>query len=117
MDGQLITAALAGPLLMLGLFELFGVKRLISIDSLKVFFGGLVFAIVSLPLLVFVGAAVVEPGREVLFELGGRMVRIWLIIFGLAVLGRWSIAVCRWLWNKRPRATRYEPGRDGDASR
>ena len=70
MDGQLITAALAGPLLMLGLFELFGVKRLISIDSLKVFFGGLVFAIVSLPLLVFVGAAVVEPGREVLFELG-----------------------------------------------
>lgn len=117
MQGQLITAALAGPMLMLGLFELFGVKRLFSIESAKVFFGGLVFAVVSLPLLVFVGAAVVEPGREVLFELGGRMVRIWLIIFGLAVLGRWSIAICRWLWSKRPRATRYEPGRHGDASR
>ncbi|MBX7247840.1 MAG: hypothetical protein K1X35_02190 [Caulobacteraceae bacterium] len=114
MDGQVITAVLAGPLLLLGLYELFGVRRLFSADSAKVFVWGLLFALVAFPLLVFFGAVDVEPGRDILIELAGRMVRIWLSIFGLAVAGRWGIAICRWLWARRPRPNRYDPNAKSD---
>jgi hypothetical protein len=117
MSEQLVTAALAGPLLALALYELLGVRRLFSGETVKVFLWGLAFALVAFPALAFLDAVPVKPDRDLLIELGGRMVRIWLIVFGLALFGRMGIAAARWLWKKRPRPVRYEPGRERDTTR
>ena len=117
MQGQLITAALTGPMLVLALYQLFGVSKLFSVSSLKIFLWGLGLALLSYPALALIGVVGVEQGRDTLFLMVGQSVRIWLFLFGMAVVGRWGLAICRWLWSKRPVATRYEPGRDGDATR
>jgi hypothetical protein len=114
MDGQLITAALTGPLLLLGVYELAGVKRLFSWTSLKIFFWGLVYAALSYPALAFFNVVSVVRGRETLFLMSGQSVRIWLFLFGLAVVGRWGLAVAHWLWGRRPRPTRYDPEAETD---
>jgi len=114
MDEQLVTAVLTGPLLLLGLYELFAVKKLFSFRSVQIFLWGLAWAILSYPALAFVGVVGVDQGRETLFLMSGQSIRIWLFLFGLAVAGRWGLAIARWVWTKRPRPTRYQP--DSDAA-
>ena len=114
MEGQLITAALTGPMFLLALYELFGVKKLFSAGSLKIFLWGLALAVVSYPALAFIGVVGVEQGRDTLFLMIGQAVRIWLFLFGMAVVGRWGLAIARWVWSRRPRPTRFDPNAGTD---
>ena len=95
MEGQIITAVLTGPLLLLALYELLGVRKLFSAESLKIFILGIAYAAISYPALAFLSVVEADRGRETLFLMSGQSIRIWLFLFGLAVVGRWGVAVAR----------------------
>jgi hypothetical protein len=103
MDDQVVKVLLMTPLYVLGAIELFAVRKLVSRDSFKVFIWGMAFAIASLPLWALIGVADVAPGPEPYVEMGGRLIRIWLILFTLAVVGRVGLLIVKYVWRRRPR--------------
>lgn len=108
MQSWMLVAAIYVPLLILGLIQLFGVRRLASADTLKVFLWGLVFAAIAVPLAAWIGEAPRAGEMETWTTLGLRMLRIWLIIFGLAVGGRLGGLIFNFLWSRRPRPSADE---------
>ena len=109
MDEQVVKVLLAGPLYALAAVQVFGPHRLWSRDSLKIFLWGMLFAIVSLPFWSLVGVAKVAAGPEPYFEMGARMVRIWLIFFTLAAVGRLGVMIVKYVWRRRPRPQPIRP--------
>lgn len=103
MGDQWMLAVLIGPLAVLAAIQLIGVRRIVGLDSVKVFVAGMAFAYVAMPLLGLVGVTPVEPGLDALLIHGNRLARIWAIVFGLVLLARIAIGVARWGWDKRPR--------------
>jgi len=103
MDHQILLAAVIAPLVALGAFQLFGVRRLFGLDSLKIFALGVGIAFIAMPFLSMAGLADVAPGPAAFFEHGGRLTRIWSIVFALALTARIAAAIARWAWEKRPR--------------
>jgi len=105
MDPRLLIAITVGPLAALGAYQLLGVRKLVSWDSAKTAFWGAVYALLVMPALALATLVPVEPIDVMFREHGARLLRIWAIVFGLAVAARIGSMLARWLWRKRPRAT------------
>lgn len=116
MDEQVVTILLAGPLYVLGAIQLFGSHRLWTWRSLKILAAGVGFAVVSFPLLFLIRVVHAAPGLDPHVEMGGRLVRIWLIVFTLASVARIGLLIVKYVWDRRPRAQSHEPEAD-DAGR
>ena len=103
MDDNVVTILLAGPLYLLGALQLFGAHRLWTWRSIKILFWGLVVAALGFPLLFLVRVVDAAPGIEPHLEMGGRLVRIWLIVFTLASVARIGLLIVKYVWRRRPR--------------
>jgi hypothetical protein len=112
MDDQVVKVLLAGPLYVLGAIQLFGAHRLWNLKSFKILAAGIGFAVITFPLLFLVGIADAPAGLEPHLEMGGRLVRIWLIVFTLASVARIGLLIVKYVWKRRPRAQSYQPEAD-----
>jgi len=101
----ILVAVLFGPLVALGAYQFFGVRRLTSKTTAKVFLWGLVFAAVPLPLLVLLELAPFAVQQGDFFAAAWRQIFIWLMIFGLVLFTRIGLMLFSWLWKKRPKAS------------
>lgn len=104
MAEQLILAVLYGPLLALGAAQLVAVRRLFSNITVNVFISGLIWSVLILPLLALMGGVSFGAGDEAFILPAARLMRIWLMIFGLAVFCRLSVMALLYAWRRRPRA-------------
>ena len=99
-----IRIVLFGPLIVLAAVQLFAVRKLFSAHSMKVFLWGLAFSAVATPLLGLLGNVSFGPQDVDFVWAALRLMRIWLMLFGLAVLARLGAMAALYAWSRRPRA-------------
>ena len=99
----IVVAVLWGPLLALGGWQLFGVRRFFSFDTVKTFLWGVVFAAVPLPLLVYLQVVPFTVQEGDFMAAAWRMILIWAMVWGLAATTRMGLAIFRALWKRRPK--------------
>ncbi len=105
MGDLLPVGLLYGPLLALGAVQLFGVRRLFGVETLKTLLWGLAFAMVGVPLMSVIGGLDAPATPETFVMAGLRMIRIWLIVWTMAMATRIGWMLFRYAWRRRPRKT------------